>query len=49
MSISEQITRLQGLRDRQRAKLGGMSITEPAATLEECTDCLLYTSDAADE
>ena len=40
MSISEQITRLQGLRDRQRAKLGGMSITEPAATLEECTEAI---------
>lgn len=40
MSISEQITRLQGLRDRQRAKLSGMSITEPAATLEECTEAI---------
>lgn len=40
MSISEQITRLQGLRDRQRAKLVGMSITEPAATLEECTEAI---------
>mgnify|MGYP000056605586 FL=1 len=37
MSVSEQITRLQGLRDRQRTKLNSMSLVEPTANLEDCT------------
>lgn len=37
MSVSEQITRLQGLRDRQRTKLNSMSLVEPTADLEDCT------------
>ena len=37
MSVSEQITRLQGLRDRLRTKLTSLGLTEAAADLEDCT------------
>ena len=37
MSVSEQITRLQGLRDRLRTKLSGMGLAESTADLEDCT------------
>lgn len=37
MSVSEQIVRLQDLRDRLREKLNGMSLAEPTADLEACT------------
>lgn len=37
MSVSEQITRLQGLRDRLRTKLNGIGLAEPSADLEACT------------
>ena len=37
MSVSEQITRLQGLRDRLRTKLTSLGLTETAADLEDCT------------
>ena len=37
MSVSEQIARLQGLRDRQRTKLNGMGLVEPTADFEDCT------------
>ena len=37
MSVSEQITRLQGLRDRLRTKLNGLGLAEPSADLETCT------------
>ena len=36
MSVSEQITRLQGLRDRLRTKLSGMGLAESTADLEDC-------------
>ena len=37
MSVSEQITRLQGLRDRLRTKLTSLGLTEAAADLQDCT------------
>lgn len=37
MSVSEQITRLQGLRDGLRTKLTSLGLTEAAADLEDCT------------
>lgn len=40
MSVSEQITRLQGLRDRLRTKLSGMGLAESTADLEDCTEAV---------
>lgn len=37
MSVSEQITRLQGLKDRQKTQLNKLGLVEPTATLEDCT------------
>lgn len=40
MSVSEQITRLQELRDRLRSKLNGIGLAEPSADLEACTTAI---------
>ncbi len=37
MSVSEQITRLQGLKDRQKTALNKLGLVEPTANLEACT------------